>query len=125
MERAITGNEYFRSRGKREYIRKTQEIIQKEGRDAVSIRRLAQEMHCSTANLYRFFNNQQELLYYAELNRHSDYIRRLNEAEKNWKNIWDFYVGIVYSFAESYLNSIVYIINFAICKNHRGFAKLK
>ncbi len=94
MDSMMTSSAYFRNKGKRDYIRKTQEIIRKEGRDAVSIRRLAQEMHCSTANLYRYFNNQQELLYYAELNRHSAYIRRLNEAEKNWKNIWDFYVGI-------------------------------
>ena len=94
MRRISSSSEYFRDMSKREYIRTTQEIIQKEGRDAVSIRRLAQEMHCSTANLYRYFNNQQELLYYAELTRHSDYVRRLNEAEKNWKNIWDFYVGI-------------------------------
>ena len=94
MDRMMTSTVYFRNKGKRDYIRKAQEIIRKEGRDAVSIRRLAQEMHCSTANLYHYFNNQQELLYYAELNRHSDYIRRLNEAEKNWKNIWDFYVGI-------------------------------
>ena len=94
MDRMMTSSDYFRSKGKRDYIRKTQEIIRREGRDAVSIRRIAQEMHCSTANLYRYFNNQQELLYYAELTRHSDYIRRLNEAEKNWKTIWDFYVGI-------------------------------
>ena len=94
MGRFHSSSEYFRDMSKREYIRKTQEIIQKEGRDAISIRRIAREMNCSTANLYRYFNNQQELLYYAELTRHSAYIRRLNEAEKSWKNIWDFYVGI-------------------------------
>ena len=48
---------------KREYILKSQEIIQKEGRDAISIRRIAREMNCSSANLYRYFNNQQEMLY--------------------------------------------------------------
>ena len=89
-----TPPEYFRNKSKRDYIRKTQEIIQKEGRESVSIRRIAREMHCSSANLYCHFRNRQELIYYAELTRHASFVHRLNEAEKNWKNIWDFYVGI-------------------------------
>ena len=87
-------NSYFKGLSKRDYIRKTQEIIQREGREAASIRRIAREMGCSSACLYRYFKNQEELIYYAELSQLSGYIRRLNEAEKNWKNVWDYYVGI-------------------------------
>ena len=65
-----------------------------EGIEAISIRRIAREMGCSSASLYRHFENLSELLYYAELHILSGYIDRLNEAEKDWKNIWDYYVGI-------------------------------
>ena len=88
------GSSYFKGLTKRDYIKKTQEIILSEGREAASIRRIAKEMGCSSASLYRYFDNQAELIYYAELNQLSGYIKRLNEAEKNWKNIWERYVGI-------------------------------
>ena len=76
------GSSYFKGLTKRDYIKKTQEIILSEGREAASIRRIAKEMGCSSASLYRYFDNQAELIYYAELNQLSGYIKRLNEAEK-------------------------------------------
>lgn len=85
---------YFKGLSKRDYILKTQEIIRSEGREAASIRRIAKEMNCSSASLYRYFGSQMELIYYAELGQLTGYIRRLNEAQKNWKNVWDRYVGI-------------------------------
>ena len=88
------GSSYFKGLTKRDYIKKTQEIILSEGREAASIRRIAKEMGCSSASLYRYFDNQAELIYYAELNQLSGYITRLNEAQKNWSNIWEYYVGI-------------------------------
>lgn len=94
MHRQRTNSRYFKGLSKKDYIRKTQEIIQTEGRESASIRRIAREMGCSSTSLYRYFENQEELIYYAELNQLSGYIRRLNEAEKKWKNVWDYYVGI-------------------------------
>ncbi len=85
---------YFKGLTKKDYIKKTREIIEKEGVSAVSIRRVAKEMGCSSASLYRYFENLSELLYYAELHTLTGYINRLNEAEKEWDCIWDFYVGI-------------------------------
>ena len=75
-------------------IQKAHEIIQQEGIQAVSIRRIAKEMGCSSASLYRYFDNVSELLYYAELRILTGYIDRLNEAEKSWKNMWQVYVGV-------------------------------
>ena len=72
----------------------SQAIILAEGRKAASIRRIAKEMGCSSASLYRYFENQSELIYYAELNQLSGYIKRLNAAEKSLENIWDRYAGI-------------------------------
>ena len=80
---------HFKGLTKKDYIRKTQEIIQREGREAASIRRIARELGCSSTCLYHYFENQEELFYYAELNQLSGYIRRLNEAQKKWKNIWE------------------------------------
>lgn len=85
---------YFKGLSKKDYIQKTREIIESEGVKAVSIRRIAKEMGCSSASLYRHFENLTELLYYAEIHTLTGYINRLNEAEKNWNNIWDYYVGI-------------------------------
>lgn len=93
--RGLTQNSaYFKGLTKKDYISKAIEIMNSEGIEAISIRRIAREMGCSSASLYRHFENLSELLYYAELHILSGYIDRLNEAEKDWKNIWDYYVGI-------------------------------
>ena len=56
---------YFKGLSRRDYIQKAYDLIQKEGIQAVSIRRIAQELGCSSASLYRHFENRDELLYYA------------------------------------------------------------
>ena len=85
---------YFKGLTRMDYIQKANEIIKNEGVGAVSIRRIAKEMGCSTASLYRHFSNLSELLYYAELRNLEPYIGRLNKAQKSWDNIWDIYVGV-------------------------------
>lgn len=85
---------YFKGLSRQDYIQKAHEIIQAEGLQAVSIRRIARELGCSSACMYRHFDNLSELLYYAELRTLKGYINSLNEAEKGWKTMWDIYVGI-------------------------------
>jgi AcrR family transcriptional regulator len=110
-----SGSTYFKGLTKRDYIKKTQEIIREEGREAASIRRIAKEMGCSSASLYRYFENQAELIYFAELNQLSGYINRLNEAQKDWKNIWQYYVGIWDCYCrEAFRNPEVYDLEFRI-----------
>ena len=87
-QKQSTSSNYFKGLSRRDYIQKAHEIIQQEGIQAVSIRRIAKEMGCSSASLYRYFDNVSELLYYAELRILTGYIDRLNEAEKSWKNMW-------------------------------------
>ena len=112
------GSSYFKGLTNRDYIKKTQEIILAEGREAASIRRIAKEMGCSSASLYRYFENQAELIYYAELNQLSGYIKRLNAAEKNWHNIWDRYVGIWDCYCrEAFRNPDVYDLLFLKSEN--------
>lgn len=99
--RTVEGSstDYFKGLTRSDYIRKTKELIQEEGIEAVSIRRLAKEMGCSSASLYRYFKNRDELLYYAELGEMTDYIQSLNREEKTWKNVWDIYVGVWYCYS--------------------------
>ena len=78
---------YFKGFSRRDYIQKVHELIRREGVDAISIRRIAREMGCSSASLYRHFESLTELLYYAELRNLTAYILRLNEGEKKWKNL--------------------------------------
>lgn len=104
---------YFKGLSRKEYIEKTYEIIEKEGINAVTIRRIAKELGCSSASLYRYFSSREELLYFAELRVLTGYINRLNEAQKHWKNVWDTYVGIWDCYArEAFSNPEAYNLLF-------------
>lgn len=94
------GNGYFKGLTRRDYIAKVNELIRREGTEAVSIRRIAKEMGCSSASLYRYFESREELLYYAELGELNDYINSLNREKKKWKNVWDIYVGVWYCYSQ-------------------------
>lgn len=74
--------------------------MQSEGIGAVSIRRIAKELGCSSASLYRYFDGLPELLYFAELRMLRDYIRRMNEMAPRWKNVWEVYVGVWECFSQ-------------------------
>lgn len=79
---------------RKEYVEKAAEIIKKEGVEAVSIRRIAKELRCSTTAMYRHFNNLDELLFYAQLSALNTYIYNLQERESTWKSIWDTHFDI-------------------------------
>lgn len=51
----------------RRFIEETYRIISAEGREALSIRRLARDMRCNSANIYRYFKDLDELVTYASL----------------------------------------------------------
>ncbi|MGN1266570.1 MAG: TetR/AcrR family transcriptional regulator [Dorea sp.] len=85
---------YFKGLTRRDYIQKVQEIIKRDGDSNISIRKIAKELGCSSAALYRYFESKEELVYYLNLKVLESYIARLNEAQKNWKNPWDIYVGV-------------------------------
>lgn len=59
---------------KKNYVQYAYSILAAEGIDALSIRRLAKEMECNTANLYRYFQGLDELLAYASLRYLADYL---------------------------------------------------
>jgi len=80
---------------KKKYIQAAFEIVRKEGRKGVSIRRLAKELNCNVASLYRCFQDLDELLLYAGLKYVEDYLHDLQplldqpvDNMKMFLNVW-------------------------------------
>jgi len=64
---------------KRRYIQAAFEIIRAEGRQGVSIRRLAKDLNCNLASLYRCFQDLDELFLYTGLKYVEDYLHDLRQ----------------------------------------------
>lgn len=90
---------YFKDLSRKDYIVKTSQIIRDEGIEAISIRRIAKELECSTASMYRYFKNLDELLFYAHMESFNEYILELSKREKEWKDVWDVHFGIWSAYA--------------------------
>lgn len=63
---------------KQNYISLAYNILVTEGVEALTIRRLASELNCNSANLYRFFSGLDELVIYASIRFLKDYIREVS-----------------------------------------------
>lgn len=85
---------YFKDLSRRDYIVKANEIVRAEGAEALTIRRIAREMHCSSACLYHYFENLEELLFYAQIGFLNYYLEEIQRAEEGWKDAWDLHIGI-------------------------------
>lgn len=113
MLEGVVVMDYFKGLSRKDYIVKANELINNNGIDSVSIRKLAKEMNCSSANLYRYFSNLDELIYYAQLTELKDYITSLNAAEKIWENVWERYVGVWYCYCmEAFRKPVAYDLLF-------------
>lgn len=118
------GTYYLKDLSRKEYIILATKIIKEEGAEAISIRRIARELGCSSASLYRHFENLDELLYYAHLDSLNEYIFELSIQEKNWKDVWDAHFGIWQVYAEKAFKkpeAFEYVF-YKHIKNHLGKA---
>ena len=88
LDNKETTQNYFKGLTRKDYIERVCKIMEKDGAEDLSIRRIAKELGCSSAALYRYFNSKSELMYYVSLNTLEGYIIRLNQAEKNWRGVW-------------------------------------
>ena len=71
---------------KRKYIEAAYELLARDGVEGVSIRKVAEEVGCSSAALYRHFPDIDELIAVASIRFLSDYAedaRTLSQVEKN------------------------------------------
>ena len=89
LDNKETTQNYFKGLTRKDYIERVCKIMEKDGAEDLSIRRIAKELGCSSAALYRYFNSKSELMYYVSLNTLEGYIIRLNQAEKTWRGVWD------------------------------------
>ena len=87
-------DKFFKALSRRDYIIKASEIVKNEGEKALTIRRIAKELNCTSACLYRYFVNIEELFFYSQIQYLDHYIDALAKAEKNWKDVWDMHIGI-------------------------------
>ncbi|MEF9917550.1 MAG: TetR/AcrR family transcriptional regulator [Lachnospiraceae bacterium] len=91
--------DHIKNLSRKDYVKKAHEIVVKEDVTAVSIRRLAKELGCSSTSLYRHFTNLEELLFYAQIGFLKDYVEDLQDHAKLWSNIWELHIGIWECFA--------------------------
>lgn len=85
---------YFKDLSRRDYIDKAFEIINTEGAESLSIRRIAKAFGCSSTSLYHYFKNLDELIYFSYLVYLDEYLKDLNSHESEWKDIWEIHIGI-------------------------------
>lgn len=68
LDNKETTQNYFKGLTRKDYIERVCKIMEKDGAEDLSIRRIAKELGCSSAALYRYFNSKSELMYYVSLN---------------------------------------------------------
>ena len=71
---------------RRKYIDAAYRILERDGLDGISIRKVADEVGCSSAALYKHFDNLDELVVYASIRFLSDYsldVQTLSKVDLN------------------------------------------
>ena len=63
LDNKETTQNYFKGLTRKDYIERVCKIMEKDGAEDLSIRRIAKELGCSSAALYRYFNSKSELMY--------------------------------------------------------------
>lgn len=79
---------------KKQYISAAYKIIMEEGMEALSIRRLARDLDCNTANLYRYFSSLEELGMYAALDSLQGYLNDVSELFREKTDAVERYFGV-------------------------------
>ena len=57
LDNKETTQNYFKGLTRKDYIERVCKIMEKDGAEDLSIRRIAKELGCSSAALYRYFNS--------------------------------------------------------------------
>ena len=73
---------------KANYIPAAYDILSRDGVPAVTIRRLAEELRCNSANLYRYFDGLDELIIYASLKYLKSYINEVQQIYVTIETTW-------------------------------------
>jgi len=84
---------------KKQYIEAAFAVLDTEGPQALSIRRLAQDLHCNPANLYRYFKGLDELALYASLHYLRKYLEEVQAVYRDNSDPLTIHMKIWESFA--------------------------
>lgn len=94
---------------KRQYIESAINIEKAEGRESISIRRLAKELQCNTASLYRCFYGIDELFLYLDLKYFHEYLEDLSVLHQTYENPMQHYFKSWYCFIyHSFQRPVIY-----------------
>ncbi|QSX04736.1 TetR family transcriptional regulator [Sedimentibacter sp. zth1] len=95
------------------FISATNGIIEKEGMEAVTIRKVATKAGYNSATLYNYFDNLKHLIFFSSIRHLSDYAKELPLYLKQAKNPLDECLKIWECFSKhSYANPTVYQLIF-------------
>ena len=96
---------------KENYISKAYEILTTDGVGAITIRRLADELKCNSANLYRYFDGLDELILYASLKYLKSYLSEVRPLLSSPGSsldlhftVWECFARHTYSYPEIFNN---------------------
>lgn len=96
---------------KEKYISKTYEILSRDGIETLSIRKLADELHCNSANLYRYFDGLDELILYASLKYLKSYLSevrplfaQIHDSLELHFAVWECFARHTFSYPEIFNN---------------------
>lgn len=71
---------------KKKYIDCVYELLETEGIEGISIRRVAKELNCNSASLYRYFDNVEYLICLASIKYLEPYLKDVKEYSSKIKN---------------------------------------
>lgn len=74
------------------FVNVTRAIMDREGADQVSIRKVAKSAGYNSATMYLYFKDVDELITMASLSYLVDYCRALAKAQKGWRSARDTYI---------------------------------
>lgn len=102
-----------RKRIMRYFIDATNVIIEEEGLECVTIRKVADAAGYNSATLYNYFNNIDHLIFYASIKYLSDYAQALPKYTKDAADSYELYLRIWQCFCDySFRNPKIYYLVF-------------
>ncbi len=84
---------------KKSYIKAAYDILNEEGSEGLTIRKVADRLRCNSANLYRYFSKLEELALYASLKYLDVYIRQVVELSHSGKSILEQHLDVWSTFS--------------------------
>lgn len=109
----MDNKEIHKYRMMRYFIEAAEKIIEEEGIEGVTIRKVAKLAGYNSATLYNYFQNQNHLIFFASMRYLKDYAKDLYEYTKDCKNAMETYIKVWECFSyHSYKNPVFYNIIF-------------